>query len=551
MSGKKSKLNQFSKSTSSMPYREFPAATSTFSVLVIILSIFLGFLGTSNTYASSINITLSGNVSLNLIKDNSQSVFGTSAEQTATVTSDHFTGYTLTIAGSNDTGKLENNDKSKFLSSIDTAISENIFKTNSDYNDHWGFLPNKYNSIDNSSYQPSPTTIATTIDVTNTPTSNDGNNYTLALGAKVTPNMALDSYGQTFILAATGNGYDYHIGYSDVMDTLPADQYGNTQDSSVNLSATEPTKAGYTFAGWCTEVPIVSLNGTTCPVGADVYQAGDPVDLNGSTANNMELYAIWDAVTFDEAFADAGASKVGNYYRMQDMTSSICNAVAVGQEGTLVDNRSGNKTYTVGKLKDGRCWMLDNLALGGSSAISLTTSDTNIQTNWTLPAATSSYGNSYTEPRINATYINTVPTDAISTAGGYKIGIYYNYCAASAGTVCSAAGSLGDVVIRDICPMGWRLPSAGELSSGEFDRAYYLYQYESNWYNAFRTAMHLPLSGVYYNSGFDGQGDTGVWWSNSIATANRVWVMLVRSSFVAPNNHSGRHESSTMRCIAK
>ena len=543
MSERNSKINQFSKSTSSKPYREFPVTTSTFSRLAILLSVLSGFFSVSNSYASSISISLTGNVSLNLLKDNTQPVFGKSTEATATVTSDHFTGYTFTITGSNDTGKLENNDKSKFLSSIDTAISENTFRTNSDYNDHWGFFPDTLyennTTIQNSLYRPSPTTTGTTIDITNSSTDEDGNEYKLALGAKVSPSMALDSYGQTFVLAATGNGYDYHIGYSDVMDTLPADQYGNTQDASVNLSATEPTKSGYTFAGWCTEVPTVSINGTTCPAGADVYQAGDPVDLNGNTANNMELYAIWSAVTFTEAYGSTAMT-------MQNMTGDICSQVAVGQEATLTDTRSGNKTYKVGKMKDGKCWMLDNLALGGNSTITLTSADTNIEANWTLPASASYANNSYTEARINARDVNIVPSDDMSTAGGWKVGVYYNYCAATAGTYCSASGVASGPIIQDVCPKGWRMPSGGP--GGEYQAIYDAYEKD---YANFRTDLHLPFSGHFNGPNIFDQGLGGWWWSSTFYDGNYVYRPAATVSTFGAAGAYSRAFGFSVRCIAK
>ena len=536
---------------STLPHSEFPAITSTFSGLAILVSVLLGFLGFNNTYAtdSYISISLTGNVSLNLLKDNTNAVFGKSTEARATVTSDHFTGYTLTIAGSNDTGKLENNDKSKFLSSIDTAISENTFKTNDTYNNKWGFLPSKYNSVDNNQYQPSPIhSTETTIDVTNSPTDNNGNNYTLALGAKVSPSMALDSYGQTFVLAATGNGYDYHIGYSDVMDTLPADDYGTTSDSSVEVSATIPVRSGYTFGGWCDAVPTVSLNGTTCPAGANIYNYSDEdhraITLDGTTANNIELYAIWNAITFADAFGNTAMT-------MQNMTTAICNSVAVGQEGTLVDNRSGNKTYNVGKMRDGKCWMLDNLALGGSSAISLTPNDTNITANWTLPASVTSGFDTYTEARVNTTDINTISPDGMSSQpqNQWKIGAYYNYCAASAGSHCPASDAAAEPGNRDICPKGWRMPSGGP--GGEYQVIYNAYTDGNNNYADFRTALKLPLSGYYNSTQVYDQGGVGYWWSSTFSNGNNMYRLRANTSSIAPQGASIRYVGLSMRCVAK
>ena len=548
MSGKenKSKLNQSSKSTSSkkrrnisLPHSEFPAATSTFSGLVV--AFLLGLFGVTNTYASSISISLTGNVNLNLVKSNTEAVFGKSTTQTATVTSDHFTGYTLTIAGSNDTGRLVGaNDSTKYLSSIATPLTESQFDTD-DHNDQWGFLPSKLNSITNNVYQPSPTTAETTIDVTDTPNTS-GTDYTLALGARVSSNMALDSYGQTFVLAATGNGYDYHIGFTDDLETMPADMYGNTQSNTVTLPSTTPTKAGYTFKGWCS---VATTNSGTVCLGT-TYQRNATITLDSTTGNDMNLHAIWEAITFDKAFANASKTKSGNYYKMQDMTTSICNAVAIGQEGTLVDTRSGSKTYKVGKLKDGRCWMLDNLALGGSSTIALKTTDTNITADWTLPASTTTGFDTYSTARINIAYNNTIPSDTMSQAGQWKIGTYYNYCAVSAGTYCPASSTAGSTPAKqDICPKGWRMPSGG--SGGEY---YNLYSVYSNYTN-FRSAVHLPLSGHYDNYVNIDQGSVGRWWTNTFYNSNNMYHPAVTKSSVSLDVASLRYYGFTLRCIAK
>ena len=143
------------------------------------------------------------------------------------------------------------------------------------------------------------------------------------------------------------------------------------------------------------------------------------------------------------------------------MSTSICSTITTGQTSQLVDIRDGN-IYNVGKLADGRCWLLDNLALdltatGASTRI--TSANTNAD-NTSLNAlfgtavrvfANDPYGNlatagvadwvssrSYSAPLISASDKNAVPTDTISTTGGYKVGIYYNYCAASANSPAAA-----------------------------------------------------------------------------------------------------------------
>lgn len=79
-----------------------------------------------------------------------------------------------------------------------------------------------------------------------------------------------------------------------------------------------------------------------------------------------------NVTTFDEAFAAANKTKdtTTSKYKMQDMNTSICNAVtnptasdySDTPETQLVDTRDG-KVYWVSKLMDGHCWMTQNLDL--------------------------------------------------------------------------------------------------------------------------------------------------------------------------------------------
>ena len=585
MSGRNSKINQFSKSTSSMPYREFPATTSTFSRLAILFSVLLGFFGVSNTYASSISISLTGNVSLNLLKDNNNAVFGKSTEARATVTSDHFTGYTLTIQGSNDTGKLENSDKSKFLSSIDTAISENTFKTNSDYNDHWGFLPSKYNSIDNNNYQPSPTTAETTIDITNSPNAT-GTEYTLALGARISPNMALDSYGQTFVLAATGNGYDYHIGFTDTMATLPDDIYGNSaQSNTVTLPNTRPTKDGYVFAGWCSQPTTNTNTGTTCPSGDNVhiYQPGDPVTLEGASANDLLLYAIWNKGydTFADAFAAKGAGQTSGYYRMQDMTPEICDSIVIGSpatteniaKNTLIDTRD-NQTYLVAKYADGHCWMRQNLNLTLSNNTDVIAYNFETDTTFNYRPAYSTQtsagvaweqdasggARSYGENKdkyIGGMNIST-PASVSTTGQPYeKIGVFYNWAAATAQSGAEAAAATGEVT-TSICPKGWRLPYAAGRSGGNYSFSALVGSYGlpvENQNAAYSGQLQNPLNfnrpGYYENGGtLQGRGGLGWFISSNPASSTAVRSFLFGGSHFHPYNDHKKGDGFSVRCVA-
>ena len=92
--------------------------------------------------------------------------------------------------------------------------------------------------------------------------------------------------------------------------------------------------------------------------------------------------------------------------------------------------------------------MTQNLRLTGSRK--LTSADSNVSSDWTLPAANSSFPT----PCMDAAYS--------MNSGNASYGYYYNWYAATAGTgTCSM--SSGNAT-ASICPKGWRLPTGG--SSG-------------------------------------------------------------------------------------
>ena len=253
------------------------------------------------------------------------------------------------------------------------------------------------------------------------------------------------------------------------------------------------------------------------------------------------------ATTFDQAFADAGKTKQGNYYKMQDGTASICEAVTEGQVGQLIDPRD-NEVYYVGKLKDGKCWMLDNLRLGDSSTISLTPADTNIASNYTLPASGTANFNSstgYTTAAVNADYKNTTTTSY--GAGSGKIGNYYTYCSASAGTYCYAEGSGTGNARYDICPAGWRMPKGGD--SGEYQALYTSYSISAT---DLKIALSTPLSGVFTNGLAYYQGGDGHFWSSTMYDGSYMYKLRVDSGSGAyPTGDMKRYNGGSVRCLLR
>lgn len=284
------------------------------------------------------------------------------------------------------------------------------------------------------------------------------------------------------------------------------------------------------------------------------------------------------------AFTISGKMKAyedsnGSYYAMQDMNSDICSLVGTNGESTsaqLVDIRDNN-IYWVTKLKDGHCWMTQNLDLdiGGVDTENLTSENTDIST---TASGSGIYSNGYTEdngvwtwsPASTATTSNvivnynnnTAPnwpstniktpysaeggttyfytsntedsdikfttlkecTDAGHAAGEcthYHVGNYYNWTAAIASNDSTSISNDYTVASNSICPKGWRLPVAANNNGTVYEFGDLLHDYD---------IISTQTSTSYSANGFDDIRKTPLW--------------LVRSGLI-DNNRDLRFPGST------
>ena len=280
---------------------------------------------------------------------------------------------------------------------------------------------------------------------------------------------------------------------------------------------------------------------------------------------------------------------------MQDVSEQIAENTPVGTSKTLTDSRDGEQ-YLVKKLADGNIWMLDNLRLDltNSTVIdALTTSNTNVDaasltslksgnrsagdryatagltgTNWasgnsfSQPMAASSgtcqtasypctYAGAY---NYNDNLANLTPDTSTFGAGSGKIGIYYNYCAATAGSYCygdgTDAGTSVDDAGYDICPTGWRLPTGG--ASGEFQVL------ANNYSSATATDesslqynLSMPLSGYFISNKTYRQGTSGSSWSSTGYDIYNAFRLRVTATGVLPENSYSRDNGFSVRCLAR
>ena len=257
---------------------------------------------------------------------------------------------------------------------------------------------------------------------------------------------------------------------------------GNT----TSLNANGFIRTGYAFTGWNT---AADGSGTSYADGADYTVT----PATGNAA--VTLYAQWEELT------------------MQTFTNALCQTLASSANYTVKDARDDNE-YTV-RYINGACWMTQNLRLSGGRT--LTSADSNVTSSWSFPSNSLTSGDSY-----------TVARSAINSNTSY--GGYYNYCAASAGTVCSSSSAQD--ADQDICPKGWSLPTYDGM----------------NGITSYSSAFSPVLSGVYYSGSLYGTGFEGNWWSATAYSSISQYRLFYNGSSLDTNG-SGKNYGYSVRCV--
>jgi|GEM_PF-1037664 len=222
---------------------------------------------------------------------------------------------------------------------------------------------------------------------------------------------------------------------------------------------------------------------------------------------------------------------ISDIFTMQEISPQIVAKMSNGDTATLEDSRDGQQ-YTVAKI-NGNLWMTRNLAIGcnGSGStygntitpIELTPANTNITSNWTTPTDSLTLGltlgDSYDDPRMECSS---------------NYGAWYNYAAASAGTITGSSNSTA--ATSDICPAGWHLPNHSEMSSIS---------------SGYATDFNADSSGGMYQGGQQTGSGMVMYWSSDAYNANLRRALDYRTGAnINPNNAGYRYYGEYTRCIA-
>ena len=398
-------------------------------------------------------------------------------------------------------------------------------------------------------------------------TNNAGTNVVYAKGQNITLSSDITVYTvwkPVYTITYNGNGAD-----AGAMTNV---KHTNVFESDVfDLFASNYSRANYGFAGW-------SFDANAQPGGASrIYGPNEtitaPAPTNPGQAETKTLYAVWVP------------AQTGVYMQ----TWNGCGSLASGAVIALKDQRDNN-VYTVGKLADGNCWMMENLRLDNSATgntdgslaqgygtgfIGLADPETanfsNSTTANTLYSTTNITGSNqgYRFPRynnVNTTSRSTNPsrTDDRSTATSahtydlsdniYSYGNYYTWAAAIADI---NNRSVVDVD-TSICPTGWRLPYSDSATSGAIFGGFYNLTVQlggnASSHSNFKPLRDYPnnfvYSGARRTSSYYLLGEEGSYWTSGASSYTSSGIMTINNNtanMLASNTY--KYVGRSVRCV--
>ncbi|MBQ3309945.1 InlB B-repeat-containing protein [Candidatus Saccharibacteria bacterium] len=377
------------------------------------------------------------------------------------------------------------------------------------------------------------------------------------------------------VLVSTSNDTGYTLTMSDNDTDTAMHHLDASITATIPSISTNATEASFPMNSWgySLEPKVISGSDNTTQTFSSIPQATSPAAVKTTTAPTTEdATSVTFAAKVDTS-VPAGVyrdtivfSATTNYVpqdltgltNMQDMTPEICAASTVGDEAILTDTRD-NKTYVVRKLADGKCWMAQNLRLGGSSPITLTPADSNVTSDFTLSATSNSFGatNNAAGVDINRMHDNgdawlngtSLQTSGTPPSQTQYIGNYYNWYTATAGSG-TYSTTADAIVTQSICPKGWRLPNGGAINAttnnGELQQLYNAYGNYSN----FISATSAVKSGLWSGSSASSQGSTGDWWSRTASNNSAGYALDVSTSSISPQGTLYKRSGYSVRCVA-
>ena len=388
-----------------------------------------------------------------------------------------------------------------------------------------------------------------------------GGNLTSACSTTSTSGTSCTlTYGQTYTLAAVAStGYTFSswsnsASQGTIAGTTTASTTYTPGTAATTLTPSATANSYSITMGGDSGVSNFTVNGSTVSKGGSTNLTyGQTYTITINYANGYEAAATplqknsgegtvsGTSFTVGAGTAMLYANSKSSKIYLQNLSYSTCTTTAQ----TAYDNRD-EQAYTIQRLADGRCWMMTNLNLGATTlSTDLTSSNTNLSS-----TVTASTFNGWKKSSGTGTYTSAefIPVSGTDSTSGTAYGTLYNYCAASAGTICTSSNS--NNASYDLCPAGWRLPTSN--TGGEFATLYGNASYNTNAKMRASVAnggAAFALAGYFYSSTPKDQGSGGYYWSSTRNSNTGMYDLYLDTSSVTPSNYINRGNGYSIRCI--
>ncbi len=294
-------------------------------------------------------------------------------------------------------------------------------------------------------------------------------------------------------------------------------------------------------------------------------------------------------INIETAMKNANKQKLNGYYKMQDVDNTICSSVNVLEADSiaeLIDTRD-NQVYKVAKLKDGKCWMVENLNIAGGTALSST--DTDFDASYTLPttggwtiadgklilptsAIKNENDNNLTDntqfSTDNYAYVFNSGNKTNCGANGQDVPCYsyYSWDTATLGSGRSISTDNTDADYS-ICPKNWKLPTSRSTAATDWQTESDFYalahqygldsttqqnEYDNDFYTQAGpgTTPDFLLAGYYSGGWLYYGGGSGLYWSTtSYSSSTYAYSLGFYSSNVRSSSVIFRKYGTSVRCL--
>ncbi|MDR2063431.1 MAG: IPT/TIG domain-containing protein, partial [Candidatus Nomurabacteria bacterium] len=390
----------------------------------------------------------------------------------------------------------------------------------------------------------------------------DGEDLDIFLATKSSFNLPSGSYTGSLLIAVSAK--DPNFPEPTVQSVSPSVQGGLTGGTEITITGTNfkydyngnilDIVTNVTIGGeYCTNINVIDANTLKCntPDQATYGQRAVVVVTRGGQSNIDIMYEyVVTAQTGDP---------------IQNITTISCPSTPTA----VIDTRD-NHYYAIAKMPDNKCWMLTNLAYGGTEAGTQFTSGagqnttTNVaasDTNWNRTNPPYNNQKQWVDPTVSAVTQGSGTRCAVayrttsSSISYTECGYLYNWCAAlgaaSADCNTSTNGAVNPNAGVGICPAGWRLPTGGD--DGEFQALYTAL--DSTYSNAVGTGSlwRGVIQSGYFNGGvgLSSQGTNGSYWSATNSSSTFAHYLYITSSGLSPKMNNGqKYLGISVRCVA-